>query len=45
MEWLGLTLTQAERKQAKIEEKEAADNVRPLKEVYMEELIEQLKGI
>lgn len=44
VEWLGLSLSQAERKQAKIEEKEAADNVRPLKEVYMEELIEQLKA-
>lgn len=42
-EWVGLSLYEAERKQNEIEEAERLKNLRPLKEVYAEELLAELK--
>ena len=41
-EWVGLSLQEAERKQNDIEEAERVKNIRPLKEVYAEELVQKL---
>ena len=41
-EWVGLSLYEAERKQYDIEEAERLKNLRPLKEVYAEELVQKL---
>jgi len=43
-EWVGLTLYEAERKQNNVEEAERAKNIRPLKEVYAEELVQKLQN-
>lgn len=42
-EWVGLSLYEAERKQHAIEEAERLKNIRPLKDVYAEELVEKLQ--
>jgi len=41
-EWVGLSLYEAERKQYDIEEAERLNNIRPLKGVYAEELVQKL---
>jgi len=41
-EWIGLSLYEAERKQNDIEEAERLRNIRPLKDVYAEELAQKL---
>jgi len=43
-EWVGLTLYEAERKQNDVEEAERSRNIRPLKEVYAEELVQKLRN-
>jgi large subunit ribosomal protein L28 len=41
-EWVGLSLHEAERKQHEVEEAERLRNLRPLKEVFAEELAQKL---
>jgi len=41
-EWVGLTLYEAEIKQNDVEEAERSKNLRPLKDVYAEELVQKL---
>jgi len=43
-EWVGLSLYEAEQKQNDIEEAEHLKNIRPLKEVYAEELVQKLQN-
>ena len=43
-EWVGLTLYEAEQKQNDIEEAERLKNLRPLKYVYAEELVQKLQN-
>jgi len=43
-EWVGLMLYEAERKQNDIEEAERVKNIRPLKEIYAEELVQRLQN-
>lgn len=44
IEWLGLTIEEAERKQEELEEAEYQANLRPLKEKFMDELISKMKN-
>lgn len=43
-EWVGLSLFEAERKQHYVEEAERLKNLRPLKDVYAEELVQKLQN-
>lgn len=42
-EWVGLSLSEAERKQNDIEEAERLKNLRPLKDAYAQELVQKLQ--
>jgi len=42
-EWIGLSIFEAERKQHAVEETERLKNIRPLKNVYAEELVQKLQ--
>ena len=44
IDWLGLSLVEAENKLLIAEEQERLDSVRPLKHVYMEQLVDAIKG-
>ena len=42
-DWIGLTLYEAECKQADLEEEQHEASIRPLKEVYMEKLLYDIR--